>query len=588
MQFRLIYFGFIFLQIITKPLFAQYKIQGTVVDKSSSEPLPYATVYAGLQSALTNEQGQFILLSDKKIEWVAARYLGYQTDTNYIASEQKNVQLKLNRNEKTLNQITVSAKEDKEPYKQFIKALRSLNNTNTIQSKSFFRSYTLVDEQFPAELFEAYYNIDYSKQKIQDLKLKAGHFLLPKQTSFLNISSTAILEIFEPFSYSDGSIFPKTPLSALYWRPLKDEYKIQMSTFSESATDTLIQFKFKGRDTINTFGGNLIYNTNKNTITKINLQANHATNIPMRSLADSNLNRFKNLSYNIEIGYETYKNKQVPKYILMDLNFDKISHSDSNHLTTSLKLVFYDYEQSFQLPIFRSIVNLSDYQQIAYFPYNTYFFERNTILLESEREHDFKKRFDSIPCFNSVIKNEAIPFLPKRYLTYTDKFNIDMNLISDKPNPLSHHRNKNYKYEAKKALWDSVFGATLIYLDYDCYPDTVVIETTPMLDYNYSYLVRNTSNPKDTIANDYLRMFLEVSKLGTSRTLWEARQRFKRECPTEENMLKLYDKFNQGCELDIYNLYCNANNELKYKLHPSMRRLIDSNLKYAKSMIETK
>ena len=136
MQFRLIYFGFIFLQIITKPLFAQYKIQGTVVDKSSSEPLPYATVYAGLQSALTNEQGQFILLSDKKIEWVAARYLGYQTDTNYIASEQKNVQLKLNRNEKTLNQITVSAKEDKEPYKQFIKALRSLNNTNTIQSKS--------------------------------------------------------------------------------------------------------------------------------------------------------------------------------------------------------------------------------------------------------------------------------------------------------------------------------------------------------------------------------------------------------------------------------------------------------------------
>jgi hypothetical protein len=569
-------------------LFAQYKIQGTVVDKYSLEPLPYATVYAGLQSALTNEQGQFILLSDKKIEWVAARYLGYQTDTSYITLGAKNVQLKLNRNQKKLNQITVSAKEDKEPYKQFIKALRSSNNTNTIRSKSFFRSFTLVDEQFPAELFEAYYNIDYSKQKIQDLKLKAGHFLLPKQTSFLNISSTAILEIFEPFSYSDGSIFPKTPLSALYWRPLKDEYKIQMLTLYESTTDTLIQFTFKGRDTINTFSGSLFFNTNKNIITKINLHANNVTNIPMRPLTDSTNNQFKNLSYDIEIGFETFKNQQAPKYILMDLNFDKISNQNINHLTTSLKLVFYDYEQSFQLPIFRSIVNLSDYQQIAYFPHNAYFFERNTILLESERELDLKKRFDSIPCFNSAIKNEDIPFLPKRYLTYTDNFNVDMNLISDKPNPLSHHRNKNYKYEAKKALWDSVFGATLIYLDYDCYHDTVVIETTPMLDYNFSYLVRNTSNPKDTIANDYLKMFLEISKLGTSRTVWEAKQRFGKECPTEENMLKLYDKFNQGCELDIYNLYCNANNELKYKLHPSMRRYINSSLKYANSMLEKK
>jgi hypothetical protein len=308
----------------------------------------------------------------------------------------------------------------------------------------------------------------------------------------------------------------------------------------------------------------------------------------MRPLTDSTNNQFKNLSYDIEIGFETFKNQQAPKYILMDLNFDKISNQNINHLTTSLKLVFYDYEQSFQLPIFRSIVNLSDYQQIAYFPHNVYFFERNTILLENERELGLKKRFDSIPCFNSAIKNEDIPFLPKRYLTYTDNFNVDINLVSDKPNPLSHHRNKNYKYEAKKALWDSVFGATLIYLDYDCYHDTVVIETTPMLDYNFSYLVRNTSNPKDTIANDYLKMFLEISKLGTSRTLWEAKQRFGKECPTEENMLKLYDKFNQGCELDIYNLYCNANNELKYKLHPSMRRYINSSLKYANSMLEKK
>jgi hypothetical protein len=100
MKFRIIQIVFILFQFVSTQLLAQYKIQGSVVDKQSLEPLPYATVYAGLQSALTNEQGQFILLSDKKIEWIAARYLGYQTDTSYITLGDKSVQLKLNRNEK--------------------------------------------------------------------------------------------------------------------------------------------------------------------------------------------------------------------------------------------------------------------------------------------------------------------------------------------------------------------------------------------------------------------------------------------------------------------------------------------------------
>lgn len=581
MNYKILIFFYSIIYFCTGSLFAQHIIKGQVADKITKEILAYATVHSLSGSTVTNENGAFLLKATDSVRWISVRYVGYKTETFFVKENSENVLLYLEPIASALNEVIVSAHEDDTPYILFTGAIESFYKTSQkmSDSKAFFRSYTTVDEIYPAEMFEAYYNVKCNSLEIKDAKLKAGRFLLPKQTSFLNMSSLTLIELFKPFLNTKESIFPYTPFTMTAWRHLKRNYSIFILDKTPLENDTLVHFRFIARDSINSFSGELFYFIKKQRMEKIILKAANVATIPFVSIANRVKNKFSNLSYSIEMGFDSFQNKTLLNYIVFNYQFDANSQNQTRHIFTSMKLFLYDYGTKFQLPILHSITNKTDYQLITYFPYNNYFFTRNPEIAENDAEKQLRLAFNSIPCYDSRNENDSLPFLPKRIEHWTKDWKPDLQLVGNTPIGDSHARLKHYKYEGKKAEWDSSFASTMLYLDYDCYSDTLIFNTSALIDYKYSYLL----NP-DSVTIGYFAMYLDMSKIAADKMLWEARKKYSTRCPTEEEAIELYDKYNSSYELDIYNLYCNSNSKMKLTFYPSLKRLVKSNLKYAEKM----
>lgn len=554
---------------------AQYILRGQVLDKVSKEELIYATVYFKNFSTVTNEDGNFLLKANEPITWVGISYVSYKPDTIQVDTSGKFINIQLVPSLKSLNAVTVFAKTNDDRYKLFYEAIESfhIRGGKKIQSKAFFRSYTTVDSVNPAELFESYYNLKCSSLGVYDSKLKAGRFLLPKQTSFLNMSSISLITIFNPF-INNEAVFPYAPFASESWRQLKRNYIISIKDRTPYPNDTLVQFEFKARDSINTFSGVLFYWIKAKCPEKVILFGNNVTAIPFYSIADSANHKFTNLKYHIEMGYNSFKSNIVFHYIDFNMEFDLKGKDELNkHIYTSMKLLLYDYEKEFQLPVFRSITTKTDYQQITYFPYNDYFFIRNPVIEENAHEKNLRKTFDTISCYDSRKPNESIPFIPNRIEEWSETWSPNLKLVGTKPNNISRGRLKKYETDIQKPTWDSSFASTMLYLDYDCYPDTIVFNSTALIDYKYSYILK-----ADSITEGYFRMYLDVAKLAAQKMLFSARKTYAHKCPSEEEITKLYDYYNNSYEQDMYNLYCNSNSTRRKMFYPKLKKIISEEL----------
>lgn len=562
---------------------AQHTVKGQVLDSSTKETLAFATIQCDHASTISNENGVFLLKPAKAIHWVVVRYMGYRADTIPVKENTGNLLIYVEQMPSVLNELVVSAREDNEPYKLFASAMKSFRKTSaeTSDTKAFFRSYTTVDDVNPAELFEAYYNLKCNAFEVRDIKLKAGRFLLPKQTAFMNMNSLSLIALFKPFSENNAAFFPYTPFKMTTWKHLKRNYAIAILDKTPVENDTLFHFRFTARDPVNSFSGELYCYWKQQKVEKIILKADKATQTPFVSIADSVQNKCTNLTYNIELGFDAFQQKTLLNYVVFNIRFDMSNPTGSKKINTGMKLYLYDYGKSFQLPVLRSNTNKTDYQLITYLPYNEYFFTRNPVIAESNVERNLRTVFASMPCYDSRLKNDSIPFLPNRIEAWSRDWKPNPYLIGSKPIGDSHARIKHYKYESKKAEWDSSFVSTMLYLDYDCYPDTIVFNTTALIDYKYSYAIK-----LDDITIGYLRMYLDMAKISADKMLWEARKKYSSVCPTSEEFVKLYDKYNGAYELDIYNLYCNSNSKLKYPVYGSLKKVITRNLEYAESMVK--
>jgi hypothetical protein len=569
----------------TGHLFAQHIVKGLVTNKITKERLAYATVYSNEASTVTNENGEFVLRIKDSLSWVAARYVGYKADTFFLNKNFENVQIYLEQISAALHEVVVSAKGDDTPYVLFAEIMQSfiLGTEKRYDSKAFFRSYTTVDGTAPAEFFEAYYNVKSNPFGVYEGKLKAGRFLLPKQTSFLNMSSLELIELFKPFFSANEALFPYTPFTMPTWKLLKRNYSIAILDRTPVQKDTLIHFRFIAKDSLNSFSGELFYFVQKHKMEKIILNANHVTKIPFVSIADSANNKFSNLTYSMETGYDVFQKENLLNYIVFNFQFDATSKNQTKHIFTSMKLLLYDYGKIFSLPIFHSVTNKTDYQLITYLPYNDYFFQHNTVIAENGAEKKLREIFSSIPCYDSRIKNDSIPFLPTKFEHWTNNWKPNLKLLANHPTGDARARLRYYKYEGRKADWDSSFALTMMYLDYDCYSDTTVFNTSALINCKNSFLL----NP-DSVAINYFSLYLDVAKIAADKMLLEARKKYSTHCPSQEEIMTLYDKYNESYQLDMYNVYCNSNSNRRLIFYPAIRKVIKDNLRAAEEIVNNK
>lgn len=575
MRIRVIFY---ILLVSFKISFSQRICRVEVLDSIDNIKVRYATISINKNTILTNSEGVFNFRAQDSTTKLIVKAIGYLTDTFFISNCDSNFLLYLRKNNNIIKGVEIKSESNNERFKTFVDAINLLKEKSTFfsdKSKSFYRSYTITDSSSPAEYYEGYYNIITSLNGVRSPNLKAGRFLLPKEINYMNITPMVLFENFNPFNSDVNNIFPYTPFIFKEWSELKKYYKISIESKTPDLNgDTLIHFKFISRDNKNGFSGDFYYKINSKIIDKVILYADSIMKVPFSSIQDSSKIKILNLGYNIEIGFNN-SNYIDFKYIDMDYHFDAQNQEKIKHIKTSMKLLLYDYGKHFQLPICRSIVGLSDYQKIAFYPYNSFFFERNQVLEEDFKENQIKKMFEKIECYDSKIKNyHSIPFLKHNVIEWTKDWELNLKFIPNKYINEAHYRIKYYKSELKKKEWDSTFASTILYLDYDCYPDTIVFNSNALLDYNYSYMLA-----KNDVDIMYFKSYFNLTKIVSNWLLKYLRKEFNsKQCPKDKKILKIFDKQNMGLEQDIYNIYANSNSRYKLVFKNFIENAIKKNL----------
>ncbi len=133
-------------------LISQININGIVVDGSSNQPLPFATVKTGDSSyALSTSDGEFMIRCKDYPTTLTVSYIGYKTNNVIIASETtEKIEIKLFPKEENLSPVNLDATENiaAKIIKEAIQKKNKNNPQKTLNSYSYksYNKFTITED----------------------------------------------------------------------------------------------------------------------------------------------------------------------------------------------------------------------------------------------------------------------------------------------------------------------------------------------------------------------------------------------------------------------------------------------------------
>lgn len=125
---------------------AQTQIRGKVIDASTKEPLPFATILTNTNAgALTNIKGTFLVKTIEPFNAITISYVGYESKTVPISKEDKFIHISLFPSVESLDEVLITAKEN--PALQLIRnaiAKKADNNIEKALSSFKFNAYNKI------------------------------------------------------------------------------------------------------------------------------------------------------------------------------------------------------------------------------------------------------------------------------------------------------------------------------------------------------------------------------------------------------------------------------------------------------------
>jgi hypothetical protein len=162
-------------------LISQININGIVIDESSNQPLPFATVKTSNSSyALTSVKGEFVIRCNTYPVNLTISYLGYQTKTILITSKDlEKIEIKLTSKEENLDTVRLDFPENMAT-RIIVEAIRRKNKNNPKKALRSF-SYKSYNKLKITEDNQAQLNtLDTTSVDMEHLFNKAHSFLSEK------------------------------------------------------------------------------------------------------------------------------------------------------------------------------------------------------------------------------------------------------------------------------------------------------------------------------------------------------------------------------------------------------------------------
>lgn len=410
--------SFLFQIIISSYCFSQSTIEGFILDESSNNELPYATIkiiQANPLYTITNENGKFGIPLEKvsDLDSLEIRFLGFKTKKVHISHFEKNKNLYLTPNISNLDEVVVVGnKNEISAYKILFDLVKKYRSESTITESKAFLSLTSSARGIPIESIEGFYNNKQSlSEGVVDLILKGGRFGQNKSFPFYSLNNTYILQNFNFFK-NRLQFLPNFPGNMSQNR-INSRYNVTIDNcLSCGDEDMQISFAPKKYDK-RLFSGKIRFSRRGLVIKKIELVIYEPKIEYFSSINDEVQITPQKINLNIIFNPLDYSKIQFFDYTLKMLyNYS----ATTEVIDTKTFLYFYDYNNPFKEPFLTNdLVLNNDYDKIIASQPTENFWKVNSQFPKSYKELEalefFKKYGHLINYENSI---------PQLYQKYTN------------------------------------------------------------------------------------------------------------------------------------------------------------------------
>lgn len=530
------YFQFVFLFLLIPILsLGQTRISGVILDAKDRTPLAFAAIeYASGQGVISNENGGFQIQAKRPLKSLKISYVGYQTLEISNLNFDQPMEILLKQNATEMQEIVVKAK-DLWASNLLFKAIKKSRKEakKRIDAKLFRRTYSYRENR-PAEFMEAFYNVKTRDGGVDFFQLKNGRFGIPSDSSFLNIDLTNLMTTHKLFT-NEFKYLPASPLEYTSLKRLRKDFDVRIRKKYAIENDTIFEISFeplRKKDIL--FEGKVWIKNSNLVIEKITLTATDTKRNPFKTVINPKVNKISHLDFSLNIGFKYHNDKTVFDYIQIKDKKTVTTPSETYEVNSNTKLVFYDYEKSFQVPFFSEFSEAyHDYEKILFFPYDQEFWDRNFLIAETVDEKKFREELEE----NQLFKNQngaTALLVERRFERWTKDWEILPELVSEREIREGLKVDEVILINQEKAPpRNNLDTKTFIFLDYECYPDTVIFKTEAVIDYRFTFTIF-----RDKADFKCLEDFLNITKIHACELQQELNEKFAalKTCPKREEL----------------------------------------------------
>lgn len=541
-----------------------FEIEGRVINKKTTDPIPYANLYNKSleKGTISNADGYFRIPISGGKDSVRITVIGFKEHFINLQDNMAFYLVHLEESVHLLDEVTVTPKDNSYLFDLIKECRKSTKSKVTINSKAYYELKSFRDN-FQIELVEGYYNLDISGYKLTDLHLKAGRVALrPFEDHFfaslVSSKSIIMLDLLNRNEY-----FPKNPLELTKSKLKKSYYLTLDNKYIEGSADSVFVIDYHPKENTGMFfKGKLWINKTKKQIMKITLNCDTAGVHPFLPLFQSDI--ISNVTFNISQTFKTKDDQTTFKHIDFVYKIDYVSRAgeteEQNYaVKTNAILYAYDYSRSFFQPTFNfDDPAIGDYRKINALPYNDFFWSHHDEYRMNDSINANERFFSSI----NTLTNKSLfgsndfskyGLFEHPYVEWS-KSRIGFRELL--PDAQEKQRSTNFRSQQYNL-------AVQIYLDLNSYRDSTHIVTSTIFDPYESYYYLPIDNQTHCFVNMYfdlceiqrrkLQEKLLVEKENTVRVK-EIYDTFLAEFETErEEFLKAVQRGTDEGEMRRYN-----------------------------------
>ena len=390
----------------------EIKVIGRVIDQTDGSPIPFASIsipgtYKGTSS---NEDGAFEITVTKLPSELLISHLSHEKKLVYVYDEAQELEISLIPAQTVLQGITIKGKGHKVSNYQLVKrAYDKLGKTEMQYGKAFYRQKSKREGRF-TEIFELFYDIQYSANGIEDWTVQEGRYAFQKENEydiFLYNKNFTLLSRMFPIRQpaTESYIIPVNPdVKKLFDLELKDMIKFDERYIA------VISFAPKPSVTYPAAIGELFIDIEnyellkmKGTITDPSLE------IIGFNDKNSSWNNYQ-LKFEISFVEDHTTAGLLMDYVQIDHTFDYYYKKESlGKINTSSVLTFYEHYKPVKNKKLGGAINFetSDMDVINGIGYNPSFWRQNPIVRRTPLEEKLILDFERNEAFGVVFINNA-------------------------------------------------------------------------------------------------------------------------------------------------------------------------------------